>query len=193
MSSSTRVSQSRGRLGARLAAAAGIAALCITAVPATSASAAASVRGAVMLQNGRFKDAVLCASADNNGVWMMSLNAAKGNDYCHWKQFGPDGHFTLYNLGKDEVMAYHGGNESPVVMEPAGSSGGNAESWSWGGWEGGDWQAAALQSFLDSGQNVDARSPYLDERHKPRTDRVRTRGWRHGDQRELTWSKIEAS
>ncbi|MEV1065509.1 hypothetical protein [Streptomyces sp. NPDC050263] len=188
MSSSTRVSQSRGRLGARLAAAAGLAALCITAAPATSASAAPAAAG-VMLQNGRFNDAVLCASADNQALWMVSKDAARGNSYCRWKQFGTDSQFTLYNLGKDEVMAYHGGNENPVVMEPEGSSGnGNDELWSWGGQEG--WGAAALQSYLDSGQNVDARSPYLNERDKPRTDKVRTRGWRHGDQRELTWTKI---
>jgi hypothetical protein len=189
MSSSTRVSRSRGRLGARLAAAAGLAALCITAVPATSASAAPTAAG-VMLQNGRFDDAVLCASADNQELWMVSKSAAGGNSYCRWKQFGTDGQFVLYNLGKDQVMAYHGGNENKVWMEPEGSSGTNAhdELWSWGGQEG--WGASALQSYYDSGQNVDARSPYLNERDKPRTDAVHTRCWRHGDQRELTWKKV---
>ncbi|MEW2118963.1 hypothetical protein AB0945_27975 [Streptomyces sp. NPDC005474] len=194
MSSSTGVTQSRRRLAARLAAAAGLAALCLTAAPATSASAAATASG-MWLQNGRFTDAVLCASPDNNGTWMMSKAAAQGNFYCRWKQFGIDGQFSLYNLGKDEVMAFHGGNETPVVMEPEGSSGSGAhdELWSWGGQESGDgWDAAALQSYYDSGQNVDARSPYLDQRGLPRTDQVRTRGWRHGDQRELTWKKVAA-
>ncbi|MGW7002334.1 hypothetical protein ACWGCW_05775 [Streptomyces sp. NPDC054933] len=49
--------------------------------------------------------------------------------------------------------------------------------------------ANALQSFWDSGQNVDAKSPDGDS---PRTDAVHTRGWRHGYQRELTWNAITA-
>ena len=188
MSSSTGVSQSRRRLAARLAAAAGLAALCLTAAPATSASAAATASG-VMLQNGRFDDSVLCASPDNQALWMVSKSAASGNFYCRWKQFGTDGQFTLYNLGKDQVMAYHGGNENNVWMEPEGTSGnGNDELWSWGGQEG--WGASALQSYLDSGQNVDARSPYINERDRARTDQVHTRGWRHGDQMELTCKKF---
>lgn len=187
MSSSTRVPQSRRRLGARLAAAAGLAALCITAAPATSASAAPAATGGMMLQNGRFTDFVLCAMPNNDAVWVVSKAAARGNSYCLWRQFGPDSQFTLYNSGKGNVMAYHGGNENPVVMESEGTSGNpNDELWSWGGQEG--WGAAALQSYLDSGQNVDAKSP--DGSDKPRTDQVRTRGWRHGFQRELTWTKI---
>lgn len=187
MSSSTRVSHSRRRILARLATSAGIAALCVTAVPTTPASAAPTAAVGVMLQNGRFPDSVLCAMESNNSVWVMSKAAARGNSYCHWKQFGSSGQFTLYNLGKDMVMAYHGGNEQLVVMEPEGSSDNpNKELWSWGGQEG--WGAAALQSYLDSGQNVDAKSPHGGD--NPRTDEVRTRGWRHGFQRELTWTKI---
>jgi hypothetical protein len=179
---STSDSRDSRRFTARLAAVAGVAALCAAFVPATSASAA----GSVMLQNGGFTDSVLCASASNQSVWVLSKAAAKGNKYCQWKQFGPDYQFTLYNVGKDQVAAFNGGNVEPVVMEDEGSnSNANAQLWSWGGLE--NWEASALQSYLDSGQNVDALSP---NGESPRTDPVRTRGWRHGHQRELTWTKV---
>ncbi|MFJ9847469.1 hypothetical protein ACIRYZ_45035 [Kitasatospora sp. NPDC101155] len=83
-------------------------------------------------------------------------------------------------------MAYTGGNQGSVVMEDSGTSslGPNGELWSWGGRE--DWGAYALQSFWDSGQNVDAKDGF----DNPRTDPVHTRGWRHGNQRELTWNAV---
>lgn len=179
---STSDSRDTRRFTARLAAAVGVAALCAAFVPATSASAA----GSVMLQNGGFTDTVLCASPHNQSVWVLSKAAARSNTYCQWKTFGPSDQFTLYNMGKDQVAAFNGGNEQPVVMEDEGTNPHrNAQLWSWGGQEG--WGAAALQSYLDSGQNVDALAP---GGNTPRTDPVRTRGWRHGHQRELTWTKI---
>ncbi|MFI9275312.1 hypothetical protein ACIGXM_32070 [Kitasatospora sp. NPDC052896] len=180
---------SRGRRRLRIAiAATGIAAACLTVIPAASASAA-TVPGAVWIENGAFNGSVLCASAYDQSVWLQSTSAAVGNPYCEWMQMGPDSQFSLLNVGKYQVMAYTGGNEGAVVMEQPGTSslGSNAEQWSWGGEE--SWGAYALQSYYDSGQNVDAMSPAGDF---PRTDPVHTRGWRHGYQRELTWNKVAA-
>jgi hypothetical protein len=178
-----------GRLRAGIATA-GIAAACLTMVPAAPASATTNtVAGSVWIENGAFNGYVLCASGYDQSVWLDSTAAATNNPYCQWMQLGPDSQFTLFNLGKDEVMAYTGGNEGAVVMEQSGTSGlgSNAEQWSWGGEE--SWGAYALQSYYDSGQNVDAMSPGGDS---PRTDSVHTRGWRHGYQRELTWNKVAA-
>ncbi|MFJ6054681.1 hypothetical protein [Streptomyces sp. NPDC092307] len=139
-----------------------------------------------MIQSGAFRGYKLCASAEDQYLHLKPLLAADG--YCMWRQWGADSQFTLYNPAKDQVMAYTGGNEGLVVMEDPGTSplGINGELWSWGGEEG--WGAHALQSFSDSGQNVDAKSP--GDQDVPRTDPVRTRGWRHGFQRELTWNSV---
>lgn len=174
------------RLGAGLTAA-GIAAVCLTALSGAPASAAS---GPQWIASGAFSGYVLCANPGNESVYVESTAQAGGNSYCQWLQFGPDTQFTLYNLGKNQVMAYTGGNEGLVVMENNGTSGlgSNAEQWSWGGQE--SWGAKALQSYYDSGQNVDAMSPNGDY---PRADPVRTRGWRHGYQRELTWNEVTPS
>ncbi|MGF1426600.1 hypothetical protein [Kitasatospora sp. LaBMicrA B282] len=187
-------SQWSSRGGRRLRAAiavTGIAAACLGVLPAASASAAPRivVPGSLWIENGAFTNFVLCADATDQSVLLESTQAAANNLYCQWMQIGPDSQFGLWNLGKNQVMAYTGGNQGAVVMEQSGSSGlgSNAEQWSWGGQE--DWGAYALQSFYDSGQNVDAMSPGGDY---PRTDAVHTRGWRHGYQRELTWNKVAA-
>ncbi|WP_158710079.1 hypothetical protein [Streptomyces katrae] len=172
------------RLGALTAA--GIAAVCMTALSGAPATAAS---GPQWISSGAFSGYVLCASPNTEFVYMAPTSAATGNTYCQWLQFGPNTQFTLYNLGKNQVMAYTDGNEGLVVMENNGTSKNpNKELWSWGGQEG--WGAAALQSFYDSGQNVDAKAPAGDY---PRTDPVRTRGWRHGHQRELTWNEVTPS
>jgi hypothetical protein len=80
-------------------------------------------------------------------------------------------------------MATNGTSNGLVYVRNA--VGGNQEYWSWGGEE--SWGFCALQSFQDSGQNVDAKAITSDT---PRVDPVRTRGWRNGYQRELTWTKI---
>ncbi|MFC0540366.1 hypothetical protein [Kutzneria chonburiensis] len=160
----------------------------LVATPAVASAAPAG--GGVMIQNGAFNDQVLCASPTNQSTWLQSKGAAAGNSYCQWMQIGGDDRFGLINLGKLQVMACSGGDVQPIVMEPSNSSplGGNAELFSWGGWE--DWGYRALQCFYDSGQNVDAKSPNGDT---PRTDPVRARGWRHGYQRELTWNEVPAN
>ncbi|QUQ67392.1 hypothetical protein [Kutzneria sp. CA-103260] len=176
---------SRRRLLTVLAAAA-----CLAGVSAATASAApAAPPGAVMLQNGGFPGSVLCASPSNDSVWVQSQGTAIGNPYCSWMQLGPDGQFTLFNLGKAEVMACTGGDVGPILMEQPGTSplGSNAQQFSWGGVE--DWGYRALQCFYDSGQNVDAKATDGDY---PRTDPVHARGWRHGYQRELTWNEVAA-
>ncbi len=154
-----------------------------------SAAPNAAPPGSVMLQNGAFNGSVLCASPSNDSVWVQSQGTAIGNPYCDWMQLGPDGQFTLFNLGKGEVMACTGGDVGPILMEQPGTSplGSNAQQFSWGGVE--DWGYRALQCYYDSGQNVDAKSPDGDT---PRTDPVHARGWRHGYQRELTWNEVAA-
>ncbi len=187
MTRSNCASRGRRRLRGGLAAV-GIAAVLAAVTPATSASAAAhALPGTVMIESGTFHGYVLCASPNDESVWLAPINT--GNPYCSWMELGPAYQFTLFNPTKGQVMAYTGGNEGAVVMEAPGTSslGANGELWSWGGQE--DWGAAALQSFWDSGQNVDAKSPDGDS---PRTDPVHTRGWRHGYQRELTWNAITA-
>ncbi|WP_328296492.1 hypothetical protein OG389_00870 [Streptomyces sp. NBC_00435] len=161
---------------------AAVAGACL-ALPAAPASAATSK---IVIQSGAFRGYKLCASAEDQYLHLKPLLTADG--YCNWRQWGANSQFTLYNPAKDQVMAYTGGNEGLVVMEDSGTSplGINGELWSWGSEEG--WGAAALQSFSDSGQNVDAKSP--GDQDVPRTDPVRTRGWRHGFQRELTWNPI---
>ncbi|MDT0469473.1 hypothetical protein [Streptomyces gibsoniae] len=180
-------SRGRRRFRAGLATA-GVAAVLFTAMPAASAAAAPhALSGSVMIESGTFHGYVLCASPKDESVWLKPINTS--DLYCSWMAFGPASQFTLFNPAKGQVMAYTGGNEGAVVMEAPGTSslGANGELWSWGGQE--DWGAAALQSFWDSGQNVDAKSPNEDS---PRTDPVHTRGWRHGYQRELTWNAITA-
>ncbi|RPE43669.1 hypothetical protein EDD90_6880 [Streptomyces sp. Ag109_O5-1] len=181
MTRTKRVSRGRRRLGL---ATAGLATVLLTGLPVASASAAPHASGAVMIESGPFHGFVLCASPNDESVWLKQINTADA--YCKWKVFGSSSEFTLYNAAKDQVMAYTGGNEGAVVMEDEGTSplGAHGELWSWGGAE--DWGASALQSFYDSGQNVDAG---IDS---PRTDPVHTRGWRHGHQRELTWNAITA-
>ncbi|MFD4920901.1 endonuclease/exonuclease/phosphatase family protein [Streptomyces goshikiensis] len=136
-----------------------------------------------MLTSGRWKQQILCASASDDSVWLRDLEGENG--YCQWLQYpvGND-HFLLYNLGKDKVMAYEGGDGGPVVMEDYSAAGRNQQYFSWGGKE--EWDAYALQSYYDSGQNVDAKATGSDT---PRTGPIHTRGWRHGDQMELTWNK----
>ncbi|GAA2749943.1 hypothetical protein [Kitasatospora cinereorecta] len=178
----TQVSRNRRRLRNGLAAA-GIATALLAALPGTPAQAATPK---VMIMSGTFSGYALCASPADNWVWLKKVDTANPDAFCLWKQLGPAGQFTLYNPAKDEIMAYTGGNEGVVVMEDSGTSplGANGELWSWGGREG--WGASALQSFWDSGQNVDAKDGF----DNPRTDPVHTRGWRHGFQRELTWNAV---
>ncbi|WP_331730249.1 hypothetical protein OHV05_36045 (plasmid) [Kitasatospora sp. NBC_00070] len=162
---------------------AGVAATLLTALPVASAQAATPK---VMIMSGAFSGYALCASPTDDWVWLKKVDAANPDAFCLWKVIGASSQFTLYNPAKDEVMAYTGGNEGVVVMEDSGTSrlGANGELWSWGGQEG--WGASALQSFWDSGQNVDAKDGF----NNPRTDPVHTRGWRHGSQRELTWNAV---
>ncbi|MER7753775.1 hypothetical protein [Kitasatospora sp. NPDC097643] len=197
--------RSRGRTRRRAAAvAAGTALLCLAGLPATSASAAPapapapapaaaasttaspwtqSVTGPMYLTNGAWSDHVLCASADDDNVWLKQFDAA--NPYCQWIRVGVRDRFALFNPAKKKVASYIGGNEGAVVMQNLNNPTPWLQLFSWGGGE--DWGAYALQSFDDRGQNVDAKSPNSDN---PRTDAVHTRGWRHGHQRELTWNEL---
>ncbi len=188
MTQSQRVSRGRRRLRGGLATA-GIAAVLLTVMPVASASAAPhAVPGTVMIESATFHGYVLCASPNDESVWLQPVNTR--SPYCRWLEIasGTDRQFALYNAAKDQVMAYTGGNRGAVVMEDSGTSsqGPNGELWTWGGGE--DWGGAALQSFSDSGQNIDAMATDGDY---PRTDAVHTRGWREGHQRELTWNAIK--
>lgn len=163
MTRTKRDSRGRRRLGL---ATVGLAAVLLTGLPVASASAAPHASGGVMIESGPFHGYVLCASPNDESVWLKQINTA--DRYCKWKVFGSSDQFTLYNAAKDQVMSYTGGNEGAVVMVDEGTApgGSHAEQWSWGGQE--DWGAAALQSYFDSGQNVDAG---IDS---PRTDPVHT-------------------
>ncbi|WP_433859206.1 hypothetical protein [Streptomyces kronopolitis] len=173
---------------AKIAAIAGMTTVCLTVLPGAAAVAAApSSSGAVLIANGLWSDRVLCASPNDDSVWLQSMNSS--NPYCQWIQIGDNGRFSLLNLAKGKVMAYEGGNEGPVVMESLSFPTPHQQQFSFGGREG--WGANALQSFLDSGQNVDAKNSYNDD---PRTSEpVHTRGWRHGHQMELTWNVVPVS
>ncbi|MGZ4550713.1 MAG: hypothetical protein ACXVF0_14430 [Blastococcus sp.] len=137
--------------------------------------------GTVYISNGRYPDYILGAKPDDTSLWLFIKAESLNNPYCHWLQFGDEGHFILYNLGKAMVMAYEGGNGGPLVMEDLAFPAPNAQAFSWGGGE--SWGARALQAFIDSGQNVDARGD-----KGPQTGALHTRGWRDGDQMELTWN-----
>ncbi|WP_432097642.1 endonuclease/exonuclease/phosphatase family protein [Streptomyces sp. bgisy100] len=138
-----------------------------------------------MLTSGRWKRQMLCASSADDSVWLRGPEADQG--YCQWMKYpvGND-HFVLYNLGKDQVMAYEGGNGGPLVMQDYDPRGRDQQYFSWGAEE--DWHASALRSYLDDGQDVDAKATDSDT---PRRDAVHTRGWRHGFQRELTWKAAQ--
>ncbi|MET8627839.1 hypothetical protein ABZW30_29545 [Kitasatospora sp. NPDC004669] len=186
---STTPSSTGRRLRGGLATA-GLAAVLLTAMPVASASAAPSKLppGSVMIQSAGFRGYELCASPDDQSVYLKPIDTH--NRYCAWQQIASGPATVLQNVGKDQqVMAYTGGNQGAVVMEDAKTDDNgntpNTELWSWGGEEG--WGGFALQSFSDSGQNVDAKDPNKDA---PRTDAVHTRGWRHGNQRELTWNAV---
>ncbi|MQS15683.1 hypothetical protein F7Q99_26285 [Streptomyces kaniharaensis] len=171
------------------AVAASTALVCLAGLPATPASAATwtqSVTGPMYLTNGGWPDRVLCASPDNDSVWLKQFDAS--NQYCQWIRIGDRSRFVLFNPQKQKVATYVGGNEGAVVMQNLNYPTPYLQLFSWGGGE--DWGAYALQSFEDNGQNVDAKDPRSDN---PRTDAVHTRGWRHGHQRELTWNELPAA
>ncbi|MER8091949.1 ricin-type beta-trefoil lectin domain protein [Streptomyces goshikiensis] len=136
-----------------------------------------SVPGTTMVVNGEF-DLALCASMSDSGLWIQG-----DWSYCWWNKVDLGDHFILYNPQKGQVMAYEGGDGGPVVMENYSPAGRNQQYFSVGSEE--RWGNRALQSYLDSGQNVDARATDGD---RPRTDAVHTRGWRHGDTASLTWA-----
>jgi len=141
--------------------------------------------GTVYIANGKYPAYVLGVKgqAGDKSVWLIPRGEAEGNAYCYWLQFGDDGRFILYNVGLGLVMAYEGGNQGPLVMQEVRSPAPNSQAFSWGGVE--EWGARALQAFVDSGQNVDAKGG-----DGPQTGPLHTRGWRHGDQMELTWNAV---
>ncbi|WP_037599565.1 hypothetical protein [Streptacidiphilus rugosus] len=160
--------------------------VCLAGLPATHASAATStqlVTGPIFLTNGAWPNHILCASADNDSVWLKSFDTA--DPYCQWIRVGDRNQFLLFNPEKQKIATYLGGNGGAVVMQDLALPTPTQQYFSWGGAE--DWGAYALQSFWDTGQNVDAMAPDGDS---PRTDAVHTRGWRHGYQQELTWNEL---
>ncbi|MEU9448693.1 hypothetical protein [Streptomyces sp. NPDC048277] len=154
--------------------------------PAFADDSTVTISTPVLIVNGNWPDRMLCASQWDDSVWLQQNNPT--NPYCQWEQVGDKSKFVLYNPQKRKVMAYEGGDAGPVVMENLSYPLRNQQAFSWGNRE--DWGAYALQSYLDSGQNVDAKDPNSDN---ARTDAVHTRGWRHGHQRELTWNTVPVS
>ncbi|WP_236654527.1 GDSL-type esterase/lipase family protein, partial [Streptacidiphilus anmyonensis] len=132
----------------------------------------------VYLTNGNWGNAMLCAAVDNDYTW---ISDNKSDPYCQWERIGSDGQFSLYNPAKGKVLGYQGGNQGLLEMQDVAYPTQGTQQFSFGGWE--SWGARALQWYGDSGQNVDAGTGTT-----PRTDAVRTRGWREGNQRQLTWN-----
>lgn len=139
----------------------------------------------VYIANGKYPDYVLGVKGDegDTSVWLFKKEDAATDGNCYWIQLGGDEQFILFNVGTGRVMAYEGGNGGPLVMQEIRTPAPNSQAFSWGGIE--RWGARALQAFIDSGQNVDARGD-----NGPQTGPLHTRGWRDGDQMELTWNAV---
>ncbi|GAA3141537.1 hypothetical protein [Streptomyces echinatus] len=159
------------------------------AAEATASSVARSsmgIPGAVIIESAAFPGKILCSTPADDSLLLKTVNTR--DRYCQWLvtkgSDDEDNVYTLYNPAKDQVMAYTGGNEGAVVMADYDPSQ-RAQEWSWGGRE--DWGGRALQSFMDKGQNVDAKSR---DGEGPTSEAIHTRGWRHGHQRELTWNTV---
>lgn len=94
----------------------------------------------MLIQNAGFRGYVLCANADNESVYVKPIDTR--DRFCTWVQISSGPAQIMYNVGKDQVMAYTGGNEGAVVMEdekrtPSGQTP-NTQLWSWGGEEAGE-------------------------------------------------------
>jgi hypothetical protein len=172
------------RSWSRRLAMAATAAICTTGLGLTmpGAAAAAPEIGSdsatlVHITSGAFDGAMLCAAPNGDRVWISRILY---NPYCQWEKIGNDDKFSLFNPAKGKVLSAPGGEGGVMVMQEPAFPVSDGQSFSWGGWE--EWGARALQWYADSGQNVDAG---IDG---PTTKPVRTRGWRHGHQRELTWN-----
>jgi len=136
-----------------------------------------------------YNGSMLAASASDASLILLPTNT-KLAAYAVWTCGGPDYKFFLYNFITDSYVYFGGGNEAPLVLKKSNIAGDifsdNGYFFSWGGVE--DWGARALQSYRDNGQNVDVSLPT--DHTKITTQPIRTRGWRHGYQRELTWLKV---
>lgn len=136
---------------------------------------------AVYIENGNWPDQMLCASVSDGTV---RLSTDKTNPACQWLPFArSSGEFVLYNPWAGQVMTYPGGSAQQVAMKSLAYPNNNSQLWSLGSLEG--WGAYALQWFGDNGQNIDAGTP------NPTTGPVTTRGWRGGNQRQMTWNFVQ--
>lgn len=136
---------------------------------------------AVYVMNGLWPDHMLCADIDDNTV---RLSVDKTNEACEWLPFG-SGSFVLYNPKYGKVITYAGGNAGPLVLDNLLYPSTNSELWSLAGAE--SWGSSALQWYGDQGQNVDAGIG------SPTTGPVHTRGWRDGNQMQLTWNFVRVN
>jgi hypothetical protein len=150
----------------------------------------------IVIMSGAFDGYALTAKLGSTGVFATKFSS---NDRGQiWEQRGDDDKFQLYNALVGMIATYpSGGNENPIVMDSNVSQTENMAYWSWGAMEG--WGAQALQSFADNGQNVDIGDAIYgggpsgtDFYTGPSLDALKTRGWRHGSQRELTWKSVPA-
>ena len=134
-----------------------------------------------------FGNLVLAAHRDSPSLWLEPFDKQNVNQKWEVGWQGSQGEFTMFNYGTEQFLACAGGNERALFLsdsEPVG----NAFKFTFGGRE--RWNAAALQCFMDSGQNIDAKSRH---NNGPTMDPVAARGWRHGYQMELTWNKVPAT
>jgi len=90
--------------------------------------------------------------------------------------------FTLRNCSNNNFLFFTGGNKTALHLVSDYDNTNNGFLYSLGSKE--SWDYYALQCYLDSGQNVDGSSSTV---NLP----LKTRGWREGDQRGLTWLIID--
>ena len=151
-------------------------------VPKAQDTSTNATSGPLLLVSAQWSNEILCADENDNYLYLEpSYNGT--NPFCSWVPVGNQTKFTLLNPAKGKVMAYEGGSANRLAMErPGDPDPSNAQSFSWGGKE--DWNANALQAYIDNGQNVNAQDA---NSGGPATGPVRTAAW-SGNLNRLTWN-----
>jgi hypothetical protein len=128
--------------------------------------------------SGAYEGYSLSYKEGDDNVYVKPNNEAGFKQ--HWFVLGSQDQFFLIT-DDNRYLTFGGGNQGPLRLD-RNAAGGNYSLFSWGSQEG--WGARALQCFADSGQNVDAGVG------EPNKGPLTTRGWRHGNQKELTWNQV---
>jgi hypothetical protein len=133
---------------------------------------------ATIIKSGVFDGMVLTALNDGTDLFLQAY--VPGNTNQTWDLSNPQGVFTIINRGTGQFISYPGGNAEKLSLVPSTPNPpADNINFHWGDME--EWGARALQWNFDQGQNVSAGI------NTPDPGPLHTRGWRHGNQRELTW------